>query len=153
MRWAARRTRLSFARPMFQRSNLTRLTHRVSPARTYSTRPNQAIIDLLQRCASCVGWRRNRVCLLIVLQVSKRRTQAQHAMHTKCALFRSQWRPFTNTTSPSARGRRPSRYAFVSPLPSTSVVTLPFQLRGIGVGIANRIDFFLQGKDYVCRSV
>ena len=28
-----------------------------------------------------------------------------------------------------------------------------FQLRGIGLGIANRIDFFLQGKEYVCRSV
>jgi hypothetical protein len=27
------------------------------------------------------------------------------------------------------------------------------QLRGIGPGIANRIDFFLQGKEYVCRRV
>ena len=27
------------------------------------------------------------------------------------------------------------------------------QLRGIGLGIANRIDFFLQGKEDVCRRV
>ena len=30
---------------------------------------------------------------------------------------------------------------------------MPQQLRGIGLGIANRIDFFLQGKEYVCRRV
>lgn len=30
---------------------------------------------------------------------------------------------------------------------------MPPQLRGIGLGIANRIDFFLKGKEYVCRRV
>jgi hypothetical protein len=30
---------------------------------------------------------------------------------------------------------------------------MPPQLRGIGLGIANRIDFFLQGKEHVCRRV
>lgn len=30
---------------------------------------------------------------------------------------------------------------------------MPLQLRGIGLGIATRIDSFLQGKEYVCRRV
>jgi hypothetical protein len=56
-----------------------------------------------------------------------------------------------NIKSPFAPGRRPSKYA-------TSTIDLdplfmPPQLRGIGLGIANRIDFFLQGKEYVCRRV
>ena len=38
-----------------------------------------------------------------------------------------------------------------SPLNRTTYCTI--QLRGIGLGIANRIDFFLQGKEYVCTRV
>src|SRR6266702_5225799 len=109
-------------------SNLARLSCRVSVSRAYSTRPNRAIIDLLQRCASCVGRRRGRVCLLIVLQVSKKRTQVQHAMRTKCALSRSQSRPFTDTANPFALGKRPSRYALVLSLLSTPLVTLPLSV-------------------------
>lgn len=89
----------------------TRLPSRVSFSRAYSTRPNNAIIDLLQKCL-----------------------KEENSSPTRNAY---KVRSFQNAIA--------TIYEHEKPIRSGKEAS---KLRGIGSGIANRIDFFLQGKEY-----
>ncbi|KAI9443613.1 hypothetical protein H4582DRAFT_1209230 [Lactarius indigo] len=92
-------------------TNLTRLFCRASLSRVYSTGPNQAIIDLLQRC--------------LKEEVSSPTRNAYKIRSFRVALV-----AICEHDKPIRSGKG------------------AIKLRGIGLGIANRIDFFLQGKEY-----
>ncbi|KAH8984406.1 hypothetical protein EDB92DRAFT_2000020 [Lactarius akahatsu] len=92
-------------------STLARLSCRASLSRAYSTAPNQAIIDLLQRCL-------------------KEENSSPTRNAYKVRSFQVALAAIYEHNKPIRSGQE------------------AIKLRGIGLGIANRIDFFLQGKEY-----
>ncbi|KAH9057523.1 hypothetical protein EDB87DRAFT_1686253 [Lactarius vividus] len=90
---------------------LARLSCRASLSRAYSSGPNQAIIDLLQRCL-------------------KEEDSSPTRNAYKVRSFQVALAAIHEHNKPICSGQE------------------AIKLRGIGLGIANRIDFFLQGKEY-----
>ena len=130
-------------------SNLARLACRVSLSRVYSTAPNQPIIDVLQRCASRLGWR----YLLAHRSPGLKEEDSSPTRNAyKVRSFQVAIAAIHKHDKPIRSGKEALKVrtacSSLDPFGSHS-----FQLRGIGLGIANRIDFFLQGKEYVCRRV
>jgi hypothetical protein len=129
----------------------TRLPSVLSHSRFYSTGPNKHIIDLLTQCtlASCRSqcdphpWPLSRF---------KRRGFQPHTQRVQNSLL-----PVSNchhSSTQRAHSLRTGGYQSTSLVLSTRTpLFIPPQLRGIGLGIANRIEFFLKGSEYVCRHV
>lgn len=129
----------------------TRLAAALSHSRSYSTTPNKPIIDFLTRC-NRASHRSQYDTHLGRRPGLKEEDSSPSRNGYKTRSFRSAIAAIYEHKEPIRSGKEAIKVRPLAPSTLTPLF-MPPQLRGVGLGIANRIEFFLQGKEDVCRRV